>query len=368
MKVLMIGGSGIISSEIVYRLTSAGHDVYMINRGKRKKLIDPRANLIIADVRNESVEVIHEKICNNYYDVVVDFISFTVEQLKKSLQFTDGLYKQFMFISSATAYAETGEIISEKTRLKNDNWKYAADKIICEHYLEEYFSGKQECYTIVRPYVTYGKTRFPFAMLPVEHWSLANRILMGKPIVLWDDGNAVCTLTHSKEFAVGFIGLMLNPNAFNESFHITSRFTYSWKEVLEIIGTALNTKPIIVNIPKEFIRENLPQYADEVYGDKGRTMIFDPSKIEKTVPEFSCKIEFGAGIAETVSFYNDNPEMQVINSGWDADMDWLISRYYTMRREKNPYSRTLHYKKGRDTSLKSYAKYIKHRYTLLRKI
>lgn len=368
MKVLMIGGSGIISSEIVYCLTQKGHDVYMLNRGKRKKLLDPHAHLIIGDVRSNSVDEIREKINKTHYDVVVDFISFTVDQLKKTLDYVDGLYKQFIFISSATVYDVTEKVITENTELKNDQWKYASDKIVCERFLNEYFQDKNEYYTIVRPYVTYGKTRFPYAMLPVEQWSLANRLINGKPVVLWDDGSSVCTLTHSREFAIGFIGLMQNKNAVNESFHITSRFTYTWKEVIEIIGAAFNVDPIIVNIPKDFIKTYLPKYADEIYGDKGRTMIFDSRKIESIVPEFVCETDFVKGIAETIDFYKANPEQQIVNYGWDADMDWLIDVYYRSQGMKNPYCQLLRYIDNSNASLKDCVKYIKHRYSLLRKI
>lgn len=368
MRILLIGGSGIISSEIVQQLVCESQDVYMINRGRRTKLINEKARLIVADVRNDSVQQLREKIGSEKFDVVIDFITFTKNQLEKTLSFTEGLYQQFVFISSATVYQKTSEVISENSPIKNDEWSYAKDKIECEVFLKKYFESRSASYTIIRPYITYGKTRFPYAMLPSEHWSLIHRLKNNKPVIMWNDGNAVCTLTHSREFAKGVIGLLGNKKAENETFHITSAFTYTWNEVINITAAAIGVTPNIVYIPQQFIAENLPQYAPEVIGDKGRNMVFDDSKIIDAVPDFKCQIDFKTGIKETVQFYADNPDLQVVNYRWDADMDWLIDTYYKSREEQNPYRSQLCFNSNPLSHRKDKVKYYVYRYTLLRNI
>ena len=93
MKILMIGGSGIISSEICNLAICNGDSVTIFNRGKRKETINPSANLIIGDIRNEAVEAIKDKL-EYSYDVVIDFISYTPSQLKKTLDITADRCKQ----------------------------------------------------------------------------------------------------------------------------------------------------------------------------------------------------------------------------------------------------------------------------------
>ena len=360
----MIGGSGIISSEIAYRLLDNKHEVFMVNRGRRKCLIDHRADLILADIRIESVEKIKQKIGDRHFDAIIDSISFNKEQLEKTLAYTEGLYDQFFFISSSTVYKETGDIITEETPLENNNWKYAADKIECEKFLTNYFADKRDIfYTIIRPYVTYGKTRLPYAMLPDEQWSLANRLLCGKPVILWDKGEAICTLTHSKDFAIGVIGLIGNKMAHNQAFHITSEYHYTWKEVLSITAEELGVTPNVVFIPSDFIAEIMPKYYNEVKGDKGRTMLFDSSKIHKAVPEFDCKIDFRTGIKETLVYYKANPKQKRINHSWDGDMDHLIAAYYKSTGQENLYKNKMKYTSS-ISQYKNCLRYLKHKYAL----
>lgn len=363
MNILLIGGSGILSSEITYCLTANGSNVYTLNRGNRVTLLDSKANLIKTDVRLERVEEIRAKISGIRFDAVIDFISFHKAQLEKSLKYCEGLYRQFIFISSATVY-KTGDLeIKENFEVGNDNWKYAQDKIECEKYLKTYFEGKPEAYTIIRPYVTYGQTRFPYALLPAEHWSFAYRLKNQLPVILWDGGEAVCTLTHSKEFAKAVVGLINNEHAYNEAFHITSDFHYTWKQVLDITSEALGISPVVVDLSTQDLIKYLPRYAYEVAGDKGRNMIFCNDKIKMAVPGFECNIDFSKGIKDTVDYYEAHPAEKKVNYGWIGDMDWIIDKTF-----KGKYDRELKksFKLAMRSGRKNFLKYVLHRFSLFR--
>lgn len=340
MKVLIIGGTGIISSEVCYRALDCGIEVYILNRGRNKHMLDKRAKLIVADVVQNSVEELREKLGDNYFDVVVDFLVLESNRLKKHLEFLKDRCKQYVFISSATAYSKSreDEIITENTPIGNPKWEYAYNKYICENYLKEHINEYNMVYTVVRPYVTYGRTRIPFAVIPGgANWTLANRIENGKPVVLWDDGRAVCTLTHTKDFAVGMVGLWGNEKAYGEAFHITSDFTQSWKEVAEKIILAVGTKAPIVSMPSEYIAEKLSEYKGVLFGDKGTNMVFDNSKIKDVVPEFKSTIKFEDGIKDTIAYFRSEPQIRNIAYGWDARMDWLVAKYV----KENNLDRTL---------------------------
>ncbi len=330
MKVLIIGGTGIISSEVCYCALDRGVDVYILNRGRNKHMIDKRAKLIIADVVNNTIEELSTKLGDNYFDVVVDFLVLEETRLKKHLELLKGKCRQYIFISSATAYekSDENEVITEDTPIGNPKWDYAYNKYICEKYLEEHIAEYNMVYTVVRPYVTYGKTRIPFAVIPGgANWTLINRIENGKPVVIWDDGRAICTLTHTKDFAVGMVGLWGNERAYGQAFHITSDFTQTWKEVLEKIMQATGTNAPVVSMPSEYIAKKLPEYEGVLFGDKGTNMVFDNSKMKAVVPEFECRITFEEGIKDTVSYFRKTPEIRNITYGWDAKMDWLVEQY-----------------------------------------
>ena len=335
MKVLLIGGTGILSTDIVKECLKKGYEVYILNRGNRNNDIDSRVKVIIGDIRN--VEQIREKIKSEHFDVVIDFLSFNKEQLKNTISLFENKCDQFIFISSATVYRKTekGERITEKTELINEDWEYAQGKIECEEFLKENYKEKGQCYTIVRPYVTYSERRIPFAIIPSKHWTLANRILLGKPILLWNGGKAICTLTQTKDFAIGIVGLFKNEKAYQEDFHITTDYTLTWKEALEDIGKALGKEPIIADVPSVFIAKYLPEYKGVLYGDKGLDRIFDNSKIKSVVPEFNASTKFEDGIKETINYYKENTAMQGIDYQWDAKIDGIIDKYYKSINKKD---------------------------------
>lgn len=337
MKILFIGGTGILSTDIVKLCIKKGHEVYIINRGHNNKELEQNVKFIIVDI-NKSEEV-KKKVSGMYFDVVIDFLSYTESQLRSKLQIFNNNCSQYIFISSATVYRKTkkGEKITETTEANNAEWEYSLDKIKCEETLRNNYKECEQKYTIIRPYVTYSEKRIPYAIIPFQNWTLANRILNNKPIVLWDGGKATCTLTQTKDFAVGIVGLFLKEEAYGQAFHITSDNTLTWKEATQCIENALNKKAIIVEIPSEYIIEKMPEYKGVLRSDKGIDREFDNSKIKSVVPEFDAKIKFEDGIKETVEYYKNNLSKQTIDYLWDGRIDNLIKKYY--KKNKIPYEK-----------------------------
>lgn len=341
MKILLIGGTGILSTDIVNECLKRKYEVYIFNRGHNNSEIDKSVKIIIGDIRDKE-DVIY-KFKNYHFDVIIDFLSYTERQLKQNLEIFDGKCKQYIFISSATVYRKTkkGEKITENTEVENNQWSYSSNKIKCEELLADNYKITRQDYTIVRPYVTYSKKRIPFAVIPGRQWTLANRILNDKPVLLWDDGKARCTLTQTKEFAIGMVGLFLNKNAYEEVFNITTNDSLTWKEALIDIANALGKEVIIANIPTSFIIKELKEYKGVLLGDKGLDREFDNAKIRKVVPEFNPKIKFEEGIKETINYYESNPKARKVDYIWDGRIDATIEKYYKknkMKYDKNKLS------------------------------
>jgi nucleoside-diphosphate-sugar epimerase len=243
MRILLVGGTGVLSTDVAIEAIDSGHELYILNRGNRKSDYIALDNVIMADIRNEKQSL--AAIGNNYYDVVIDFLSFNMDHLKKTMKIFQGKCKQYIFISSATVYSRNVDgRITEDTPLTNDRWAYAVKKANCETVLKDtaYLYGFE--YTIIRPYITYGKTRIPFAVNSRKNqWTLIERIKQDKPVIMWDDGNAVCTLTNTKDFARAILGLCMNERAFGQAFHITSGYELTWNDVIRTYGRLLNKAP-----------------------------------------------------------------------------------------------------------------------------
>lgn len=332
MNVLLIGGTGILSTEVCRAALELGMEVTVINRGRRKEFLNQGAVHVTADVRKDDARTLREKTGGKQFDVVVDFISYCPEQLRKSIDAFGNYCKHFIFISSATVYKEAdgSHLYTEKDDIHNDKWKYCADKAACEELLSN--GSWPFAYSVIRPYVTYGKTRIPFQIIPLKYYTLLNRIKNGKPVIAANK-SVVCTLTHVKDFAVGAVGLFNNPEAFGEAVHITSNYRYSWERVAEILGNHLGVRPRLIELDMEFLRSvSDPGFElEELEGDKARNMLFDNTKIKRLSPRFTGDIPFEEGVKEALAFFSE-PGRQTVDYLWEGRIDRLLHIFYIENR------------------------------------
>lgn len=328
MKVLLIGGTGILSTGVCKEALDRGIKIVTVNRGHRKEFLDNRACNIEADVRNEEVELLKKKINITNYDVVVDFISYTPQQLKKTIEVIKDNCKQFIFISSATVYQEVeGEHeYIESDDIHNDKWQYCQQKTLCEELLNNNIWQFQ--YTIVRPYITYGQTRIPFQICSLKYYSLLNRIKNNKPVIMVDN-DIKCTLTNVKDFSVAMVDLFMNPNAYGEAFHITSNYRYKWEDVFLIIEKNIDESTLLLKLSMGFLESIKDVGFDiaELKGDKARNMIFNNNKIKNVCRNYNGNISLEEGIKESILYYA-NPEHQLVDYIWEGKIDRIVNKYF----------------------------------------
>ena len=323
MKVIFIGGSGTISSASTNLAIEKGIELFHLNRGKTSSIrpVPAEVKQLISDVRN--VDQTSKVLENSTFDAVVDWISFIPEQLENNLKLFEGKAKQYVFISSASAYQTPPEKlpVTERTPLENPYWEYSRNKIACEDFLRKHAEKYGMKFTIVRPSHTYDKTLLPFD----GGYTVLKRMLDGKPVVVLGDGTSIWTLTHHKDFAVGLVGLLNNPKAMNNYFHITSDEWLTWDQIFNIVGNAFGVKPKLVHVPSEIIASYIPEIGDGLLGDKMHSMIFDNSKIKNAVPEFECKIPFEEGVKDIVAWYSGNQSDKTISHELNLKFDKMIS-------------------------------------------
>ncbi len=352
-KILLIGGTGTLSTDVMKLSVKKGHLVYVLNRGNRVNYIPPNVNLLKVNIKNKN-EIINI-IQDNTFDVVIDFLSYNLSDIKNSLSLFKDKCHQFIFISTACVYQRDQRVapITENCSFGNPRWDYSLNKITCEEYLVSQCNLIGLKYTIIRPYITYGDTRIPYGIMPAYgwHWTFIARILNDKPILLWDKGEAICTLTHTSDFAKGVVGLYCNPKAYNEAFHIVSDESLTWKEFVILIGKLLNKKITYIEIPSTYIAKKIPSLKGILLEDRSLDAIFDNSKIKRVVPDFICTTSLEKGIMQTIEYYKNNNYVNGIDYKWDAQIDKLI---YDYLKEKNP-------SKIKVSNL-NYIKYLKYSY------
>ena len=326
MRVLFIGGTGIISSACSDLALERGIELYLLCRGRSPRPIPKGAKVLSGDIRD--AESTRKALGNLEFDAVADFISFVPEHIQAGIELFSKRTGQFIFISSASAYKKPVDNwpLTESTPLHNPHWQYSRNKIACEEMLMRAYREHGFPTTIVRPSHTYDKTLLPFDPYQCGY-TVLQRLQKGKPVVLHGDGTSLWVLTHHRDFAKGFVGLLGNPKALGEAFHITSDEVLTWNEIFNAFGRASRCTPHIVHVPSDVIARHHPDWGAGLLGDKTHSVIFDNTKIKRFVPGFECTIPFARGAEEIVQFYAKNPSFEPVNPRVDELMDRLAKQF-----------------------------------------
>ena len=326
MKILFIGGTGTISMAITRMLAETEHEVYLLNRGTRNADLPARVRTIKADMNNEAE--VAELLRDKSFDVVCDFIGFTKEQVERDVRLFAGTTKQYMYISSASAYHKPGKsyVITEGTTLANPYWEYSRNKIVCEEYLMKEYRDNGFPVTIVRPSHTYDDRSVPLGVHGDRgSFSVIKRMLMGKPVIIHGDGTSLWTMTHNTDFAKGFIGLMGNPHAIGEVFQITSDETLTWNQIYQAVADALGVPLKAYHVSSEFLAATgTYDFTGSLIGDKACSVVFDNTKLKRAVPDFVPTVRFEEGIRKTLANVLAHPELQVEDPEFDVWCDKVI--------------------------------------------
>lgn len=329
-KILLVGGTGVLSSAVVAEALRRGMDITIITRGSKKA--PQGVNNILCDKDD------YEKLCGllkgKKFDAVIDFLCYHEEELVKSFQFYSGYTNQYFFISSCAVYdTRVGGKLNEDSSKVLPMWSYSVEKWASEQKLAE-MATKTDCkWTVVRPCVTYGDTRIPYGVYPPYgyHWTFCARILAEKPIITWNNGENRCNMMHVEDFAVGLVGLIGNEKAYNEAFNICGDETPSFREVLSIVEEYLGMKAITVDVISEFYAKQIPNRAGEILGGRSIDANNSNAKVKKIVPEFKQKIALKEGIFKTLDAYKAQNYQYGIDWNFDGETDRVIAQWCKTR-------------------------------------
>lgn len=327
MNVLFIGGTGIISSACAEVALTKGIDLYMLNRGHSARPVPEGTHVLTGDIRDPASA--KDALGDLTFDAVVNFVAFTPDHIETDLELFRSRTDQYIFISSASAYQKplAALPVLESTPLKNPFWRYSRDKIACEERLGRAYRDDDFPVTIVRPSHTYDRT-----LLPMDGgYTVVNRMRQGKPVVVHGDGTSLWVLTHGRDFARAFVGILGNPHALGETFHITSDELLSWNAIFQTVARAAGVEAELIHVPSETIAAYDEGWGAGLLGDKSHSVVFDNTKIKRLVPGWTAEVPFARGAEEIMRWFDADPARQVVDPARDRLMDDIIAAQMSAR-------------------------------------
>jgi nucleoside-diphosphate-sugar epimerase len=332
LRILFIGGTGIISASAVREAVAQGMNVYVLNRGinQRQRELPAEVTWLTGDIRRP--DTVRSAIGDLTFDTVVNVLSFTADDAREAVELFSGKTKQYIYISSASVYHKPVGVVPvvESNLKKNEHLKYARDKIAGEEVLMKAYLDDDFPVTIVRPSHTYDDANPPLA----GSWTVFDRIEQGKEIAVHGDGTSLWTVTHASDFAVGLVGLFGNARAIGEDFHITSDDVYTWDQIYRLIGDALGVPAKLVHVPSEMFLLAAPEWSwSELFmGDLAHSAIFDNSKIRRCVPAFDPRKTFVRTVRDLARWRAEHPEQALGEPGADEIIDRVVRGYRESKR------------------------------------
>jgi nucleoside-diphosphate-sugar epimerase len=321
MRVLFIGGTGIISSACSRLARERGMELTLLNRGETRRDVPAGAEVLRADAYDPAA--VAAALGDRTFDAVVNWIAYVPENVEADIRAFRGRTGQYVFISSASVYHKPPQHlpITEGTPLANPFWEYARNKIACEERLMRAYREEGFPITIVRPSHTYDRT-----LLPMHGgYTVVDRMRRGQEVIVHGDGTSLWVLTHHQDFARGFVGLLGHPLAIGDAFHITSDEVLTWNQIFATVARAAGAEARIVHVPSDWIARLDPDLGASLLGDKAHSVIFDNSKIRRLVPDFSATIPFASGAREIMAWYDEDPARQRVDERLNATFDRILA-------------------------------------------
>lgn len=327
MKILFIGGSGVISRAATEQTIAAGHELWLMNRGKRRPI--EGAHSLVADLAD--IEGVRAALRDHTWDVVVQWIAFAPSDIRRDLELFRDKTRQYIFISSASVYQKplSHYLITESTPRANPHWEYSRLKIGCEQELEAAHQTFGFPCVIVRPSLTYGEDQVPLVLNAwAQSWTTIDRMRRGAPVIIPGDGTSLWTITHNTDFGAGLVGLFGNPATLGHAFHITSDEVLTWNQIFQQAAQAAGVNaPKFVHIPSDFLIACVPAVEGTLLGDKAVSAVFDTTKIKRFVPGFVAKTPFALGIRRTIAWFDADPARKQIDDATNQRWDKLVAAY-----------------------------------------
>lgn len=325
MDCFIIGGTGTISEGIVFEALKRNYSVTIVNRGNNNERVADNATLLHCDVNNtkEMNNILGDKV----YDVIVDPITYNVDQLKQRVMLFRKHCKLYVFISSAAAIGNHEKIIDETTE-KNPQWDYGKNKLKCEEYLKN-MNANDFSFLIIRPSITYGDIRIPIPVACRENpWTVIERIKNNKPLICFEYKGIHETRHHLmniRDFSKYVVELFDKDNALNNDYIVCSDIIHSWDDAYKTLYKVLGRTEHVYEVNREVFKFMDPTlYKDIIYDKDSYKAIFSNAKVKKDsgiqVKECSLK----SGIEELTCYLEKFYSSRAIEEKYNEMTDSIL--------------------------------------------
>jgi nucleoside-diphosphate-sugar epimerase len=326
MKVLFIGGTGYISTACTRLAAERGIDLTVFTRGERRADVPRGVNAVRGDIRTDGRKLVEE----GSWDAVVQWIAYVPEEIQRDIELFRGHTRQYVFISSASAYQKPPShyVITETTPLSNPFWEYSRNKIACEELLMRAHREKGFPVTIVRPSLTYGDTLVPLAMNSwLKSYTVVDRMRKGLEVIVPGDGTSLWVITHNSDFAKGLTGLLGKTASIGEAFHITTDEVLTWNDFYRLTAEAAGVEARLVHIASDFLAACIPDMVGSLIGDKANSVVFDNSKIKRVVPEYRATLSYAEGIGRTIAWFDADASRRQVDEAANQEWERVLRAY-----------------------------------------
>jgi len=304
MKVLVLGGTGVISREIVKLLIDKDHEVTLYNRGSRSLPVAGKVRQIIGDRADR--EGFESSMRKETFDAVIDMICFNEADARSTVSAFRDSGAQIVICSSVAAYQRPYKSVptveSEESLFADPVFSYAFDKAEVERYLNREIDNHQLPVTIIRPSLTFGPGAANMGVLR-QNYGIIDRIRRGRPLVMFGDGSTPFSFTFTPDLAKAFVGVLGNPDTYGQAYHACSEERCRWEDLYLEFGKVLGLEVDIVHIPSELLVAADPDLFSHLFFEKTYPGLFDNSKIRSVLPDFDCDISLHDGVKMMVNWF-----------------------------------------------------------------
>ena len=309
MKILIIGGTGLISTAISRQLLEAGHDLTLYNRGQTAPRLPEGYRIITGD--RKDYETFESQMAEaGPFDCVIDMICFEPAQAESDIRAFKGRTGQLIFCSTVDVYTKPPRNFpvteSHERHALSD---YGRDKAKCE---DLFLAAQQEGsfpVTILRPASTYGEGG---SIIHTFGWGtyFLDRLKEGKPVIVHGDGEALWVSCHVDDVARGFVNAVGNEKAFGKAYHLAGEEWQTWNQYHERLAAAIGApKPALVHIPADVLVRISPAHTMITYLNFQYTNIFDNSAAQRDL-DFSYTIDWATGARRTYDWLEEHGQIE----------------------------------------------------------
>lgn len=306
MKILILGGTGVISRQIVAQAVQAKHDVTVFNRGIKAAAIPEGVTVVLGD-RKDTADF-EAKMQELSVDVVIDMISFNIADVKQMLALFGDRCKQYIVTSSSSAYDrpyKSHPVSEDKEQLTmDDSFAYGFNKAEMDRYLQSQMGKYSAAITIIRPCLTFGEGSGTVGTFR-QNRNIGRRIAQGKPVVMVGEGVIPWTFTFSPDLAKAYVLACGNEKTYNDCFHVTNTEVVVWEDLYRAIGKVVGKEPNFVYISSATLRKIYPSVCTHLNYEKVHYAVLSNEKIQKAIPEYQPQISLQQGMQDLMDWWEE---------------------------------------------------------------